>query len=162
MLDLAETIEDLHARLGEHRKAMQDRPHLEAERNQLITDAESLLKDVRPELALAEVETLRPVLKKRVRITELGNQRQALTERVTQAGKALRNSETRLQQLRAECEDIAETGSPEALRKQVTLARKQGDLDKVLRAGRSELESLEKACLDDLSRLGCPVAWFAR
>ena len=31
-LDLSESIEDLHARLGGHRKAMQDRPHLEAER----------------------------------------------------------------------------------------------------------------------------------
>ena len=157
VLEFAETIEDLHARLGGHRKAMQDRPRLEAERNQLLADAESLLKDVRPELTLAEVETLRPVLKKRVRITELGNQRQALTERVTQAGKALRHSETRLQQLRVDCEGVAEAGSPEALRQQVTLARKLGDLDKVLRAGRSELESLEKGCLDDLSRLA--VLW---
>ena len=153
VLVLAETIEDLHARLGGHRKAMQDRPHLEAERRQLSAAAESLLKDVRPELALAEVETLRPVLKKRIRITELGNQRQALTERVTLAGKVLRDSETRLQQLRVDCEDIAETGSPEALRKQVILARKRGDLDEVLQAGRSELDSLEKACRDDLSRL---------
>ena len=39
VLELGETIEALHARLGGHRKAMQDRPHLEAERSQLLTDA---------------------------------------------------------------------------------------------------------------------------
>ena len=31
LIEQAESIEDLHARLGSHRKALQDRPHLEAE-----------------------------------------------------------------------------------------------------------------------------------
>ena len=154
VLELAETIEDLHARLGGHRKAMQDHPHLEAQRSQLLTDAEVLLKAVRPELALADAETLRPVMTKGVRIAELGNQRQALTERVTQAGKVLRDSDSRLQQARTDREVLPETGSPEALRKQVTRVRKQGDLDEVLRSGHSELESLERACRGDLARLG--------
>ena len=54
VLELGESIEDLHARLGGHRKAMQDRPHLEAERSQLHADAEALLKMVRPDLSLAD------------------------------------------------------------------------------------------------------------
>jgi len=154
MLALGETIEALHARLGGHRKAMQDCPHLEAQHSQLLTDAERLLRAVRPELALADAGTLQPVIRKGVRITELGNQRQALKERVSQAGKALRGLETRLQQALAAREKLAAVAPPEGLRKQVVLARKQGDLDEMLRSGRSQLESLEQACLDDLSRLG--------
>ena len=154
VLALGETIEDLHARLGGHRKAMQDCPHLEAQRTQLLTDAERLLREVHPELALADAGTLQPVIRKGVRITELGNQRQALTERVFQTGKTLRRLETRLQQSLAAHEKLAEAAPPEALRKQVVLARKQGDLDEMLRSGRSQLESLEQASLDDLSRLG--------
>jgi uncharacterized protein YhaN len=154
VLALGETIEDLHARLGGHRKAMQDCPHLEALHSQLLTDAERLLRAVRPELALADAGTLQAVIRKGVRITELGNQRQVLTERVSQAGKALRRLETRLQQALAAREKLAEVVSPGALRKQVVLARKQGDLDELLRSGRSQLESLEQACLDNLSRLG--------
>jgi uncharacterized protein YhaN len=154
VLALGEAIENLHARLGGHRKAMQDCPHLEAQHSQLLADAERLLRAVRPELALADAGTLQPVIRKGVRITELGNQRQALTERVSQAGKALRRLETRLQQTLAAREKLAEAAPPEALRKQVVLARKQGDLDELLRTGRSQLESLEQACLDDLSRLG--------
>ena len=54
LLDQAENIEDLHARLGGHRKALQDRPHLEAEGQQLLTDAESILKEIRPDLELKD------------------------------------------------------------------------------------------------------------
>jgi len=154
VLELGETIEALHARLGGHRKAMQDSPHLEAQHGQLLTDAKLLLGAVRPEFTLADAEVLRPVISKGVRITELGNQRQALTERMSQAGKALRGLESRFQQARAARDKLAEIAPPEALRKQVVLARKQGDLDEMLRSSRSQLESLEQVCQDDLSRLG--------
>jgi uncharacterized protein YhaN len=154
VLALGETIGDLRARLAVHKKAMKDCPQLEAQHSQLLADAELLLRTVRPDLALSDAGTLQPVIRKGVRITELGNQRQALTERVSQAGKALRRLETRLQQALAAREKLAEVEPPEALRKQVVLGRKQGDLDALLRTGRSQLESLEQACLDDLSRLG--------
>ena len=85
---------------------------------------------------------------KGVRITELGNQQQALTERADKAGKAQRDTETRLQKVRTAREALAETGSPGGAAQAGPLARKRGDLDDMLRAGRDETESLEKACLD--------------
>jgi len=154
ILELGETIEDLHARLGGHRKAMQDRPHLEAERDQLLTDTAALLKAVRPDIALADAETLRPVLSRGARITDLGNQRQALIERERQSVKLQREQEARLQKAREERAALAEAGSSEALHKQVTLARRQGDLDESLRTARDEYAALEQACRHDLSRLG--------
>ncbi|MCG6860519.1 MAG: AAA family ATPase [Chromatiaceae bacterium] len=154
VLELGETIEDLQVRLGSHRKAMQDRPHLEAQRSQLTADAAVLLEVVRPELSLADADRLRHVLTKSVRITELGNQRQALTQRLSNAKSALRDTDTRLKQVCASREALAKVGSPGQLQKQILLARKQGDLDEALRSGRSQLESSETECLEDLSRLG--------
>ena len=154
ILELGETIGDLHERLGGHRKAMQDRPHREAERGQLLTDAEALLKAVRQDLSLDDADTLRPVLSRAARITDLGNQRQALIERERQAVKLQRAHEARLQKAREERAELAEAGSSEALRKQLTLARRQGDLDESLRTARDEYETLQQACCHDLSRLG--------
>ncbi|WP_419619175.1 AAA family ATPase, partial [Thiolapillus sp.] len=54
LLDQAESIEDLHTRLGSYRKAQQDRPHLEAERQQQLTDIKSILKEIRPDLELRD------------------------------------------------------------------------------------------------------------
>jgi uncharacterized protein YhaN len=153
ILELGETIKDLHARVGGYRTAMQDRPHLVAERSQLLTDTEALLKAVRPDISLANAVTLRPVLSKGARITDLGNQRQALIERERQVVKLQREHESRLQKAREERAELAEAGSSAALRKQATLARRQGNLDESLRTARDEYETLEQACRHDLSRL---------
>ena len=154
ILELGETIEDLHARLGGHRKAMQDRPHLEAERSQLLADAGALLKTVRPDLSLADAETLRPVLSKGARIMDLGNRRQVLIEGEHQAIKLQREHESRLQKVREERAQFSETGSSELLRKQVALARRQGELDESVQAARNGYEMLLQTCRNDLSRLG--------
>ncbi|MEJ2680954.1 MAG: AAA family ATPase [Gammaproteobacteria bacterium] len=52
VLEQAENIAALHARLGAYRKAQQDRPQLEAETQQFVADAVSILKTHRPDLAL--------------------------------------------------------------------------------------------------------------
>ncbi|MFT4573019.1 MAG: hypothetical protein ACI85E_000213 [Marinomonas primoryensis] len=153
LLTLSETIADLHARLGGHRKALQDRPQVDIQCGLLLKDAEELLKSVRPELSLNDVEELRPVLNKSVRIAELGNQHQALTERVFQVNKTLRDSTRQLKLLREECEQLTEPSSAAALRIQINLVRKSGNMDEGLRASLSEFETLEQNCEDKLARL---------
>ncbi|MBL1294154.1 MAG: AAA family ATPase [Thiotrichales bacterium] len=153
LLSLSETIADLHARLGGHRKALQDRPQLDVQCGLFLKDAEELLKSVRPELSLNDAEELRPVLNKSVRIAELGNQHQALTERVFQVNKALRDATSRLKLLREEREQLTEPGSAAALRIQINLVRKSGNMDEGLRTSLSEFETLEQSCEDKLARL---------
>jgi len=153
LLSLSESIADLHARLGSHRKALQDRPQLEAQCGLLLKDAEVLLKSVRPELTLDDVESLRPVMNKSIRIAELGNRHQALTERVSQVDKALRDSTSRLKLLREERENLVEARSVAALRSQINIVRKPGDMDERLRTSLSEFETLEQKCLAKLAQL---------
>jgi len=153
LLDQAENIEDLHARLGGHRKALQDRPHLEAEGQQLLTDAESLLKEIRPDLELKSIEGLRPVLAKRQAVVELGSKNAVLISRVEQAESSLRETEKRLKIARKEREEIPQSGSSKALHRAIAATRKLGDLDVLIQSAGSELTSLQSECTVDLSRL---------
>jgi uncharacterized protein YhaN len=153
VIEQAEAIEVLHERLGSHRKAMQDRPRREAERHQLFAEVEFLLKDIRPDLASSEVEVLRPVLARRVRITDLGNQRQALITRVKQTHKNSRDTQKRLEKTRRLQQELPKAVSPEALRRAVLAARKVGDRDRELTANRNELQQLETQGVTTLARL---------
>lgn len=153
LLDQAENIEDLHARLGSHRKAQQDRPHLGAERQQLLSDAESLLKLVRPDFALEEMEKLRPILARRQGITELGNKKAVLITQVEQTGSSQRETESRLKFARRERNELPEAASSEALRRTIAATRKLGDMDVAIQSVQSELASLQAQCAAELSRL---------
>jgi uncharacterized protein YhaN len=153
LLEQAEIIEDLHARLGGHRKALQDRPHLEAEGQQLQTDAESMLKEIRPDLELKAIEELRPILARRQAIAELGGKNPVLKSRVEQAEASLRGTEKRLKAARKERDEIPESGSTDALHRAITAARKQGELDASIQSVQSQLASLQADCAGDLARL---------
>ncbi|MDT8376070.1 MAG: AAA family ATPase [Mariprofundaceae bacterium] len=153
LLEQAENIEDLHARLGGHRKALQDRPHLEAETKQLLTDAESILKEIRPDLELKAIEELRPVLARRQAIAELGGRNALLNARVGQAESSLREIEKRLRTARKERDEIPESGSTDALHRVIAAARKQGELDTSIQSTKSQLTSLQAECAADLSKI---------
>lgn len=153
LLEQAENIEDLHARLGGHRKAQQDRPHLEAESKQLLADAESLLKENRPDLEFKNIEQLRPVMAKRQPIASLGNKEAVLNARAEQAETSLRETEKRLQAARKERDEIAKSGSTDALHRAIAAARKQGELDASIQSTQSQLAGQEAECVADLSRL---------
>ena len=153
LLGQAENIEDLHARLGGHKKALQDLPYLEAERQQLLTDAESILKEVRPDLKLADIEILRSILQRRQTITELGNKNAVLVSHVEQAESSRRETETRLKIVRKERHELPESGSSEALRRTISMARKQGEMDAAIQSAHAEFSRLQVQCTVDLSRL---------
>ena len=149
----SESIEALHTRMGGYRKAMQDRPKLEAEYKQLRTDILSLLKDVRTDLAFEDIEVLRPVFAKRQKITELGNKNPVLAMQEKQAKTKSHETEIRLVDTRKAHKKLLGTGSPTNLRKTVIAARKMGDVDNTIQANRSELASLTEDCGSDLARL---------
>ncbi|PUB84842.1 MAG: chromosome segregation protein SMC [gamma proteobacterium symbiont of Ctena orbiculata] len=153
LLEQAEIIEDLHARLGGHRKALQDRPHLEAEAQQLLTDAGSILKEIRPDLELKATEQLRPIVARRQSIAELGSKNAVLNARVEQAKASLRETEKRLKSARKERDEITESGDTDDLHRAIAAARKQGELDASIQSTQSQLTSLQTECAEDLAQL---------
>lgn len=153
LLEQQEIIEDLHARLGGHRKALQDRPHLEAEAQQLLTDAGSFLKEIRPDLELKDIEALRPLLAQRQTIAELGGKKALLDVQVKQAETSLRETEKRLKAARNERNEITESVDTDALHRAIAAARKQGELDTSIQSAQSQYASLQVECTGDLARL---------
>ena len=153
LLEQAEIIEDLHARLGGHRKALQDRPHLEAEAQQLLTDAGSILKENRPDLELKAAEQLRPIVARRQSIAELGSKNAVLNARVEQAKSSLRETEKRLKSARKERDEITESGDTDDLHRAIAAARKQGELDASIQSTQRQLTSLQTECAENLAQL---------
>ena len=153
LLEQAENIENLHARLGGHRKALQDRPHLDAERRQLLTDAESILKEIRPDLDLSAADSLRPFLSKRQRIADLGSQEAVLKARVEQVRTNLRATNKRLEAARKKRDEISVSNATDSLHRAIAVARKQGELDSLIQATRREMKSQHTECATDLARL---------
>jgi len=153
LLDQTESIENLHARLGGHRKALQDRPHLDAERQQLLADAEFILKEIRSDLELKDIEQLRPVLSRRPHLADLGSNNAVLSARVEQAETSLRETNKRLKAARKERDDIPESGPAEALHRAITAARKQGELDASIQSTQRDIAILRTECATDLARL---------
>ena len=153
LLDQAENIEDLHARLGGHRKALQDRPHLEAEAQQLLTDAESILKETHPDLKLKDIDKLRPVLARRQAIAELASKNARLNASLEQLESSLRETEMRLRIARKEHNEIPASGSTDSLHRAIAAARKQGELDALVKSTQGHLTSLQTECAAGLSRL---------
>jgi uncharacterized protein YhaN len=154
MLEQGESIETLHARLGGYRKAMQDRPHLEAECKQLLADAGSLLKEIRPGMVLKDIDQLCSVFARRQRIIDLGNQKQVLVTHVRQANHIQHETGSRLEELCRKRRQLPEAGSPDRLRRAIAAARKLGDVDSRIQSARSELSTIQAQCDSRLARLG--------
>jgi uncharacterized protein YhaN len=153
LLERGAEIEELLERLGAHRKALQDRPHLDAERQQLLADAASLLKAVRPDFEFESVEKLRPLLARHQKISELGGQYAVLISRLELAESSRRETEAQLKRLRKESSELPEGPPSEPLRRAIVAARKLGDIDLSLQSAGSELASLQRQCTSDFARL---------
>jgi len=157
LLDQAGLVDDLQLRLGEYRKGQKDRPERNGMRITLRREAALLLQEVRPDLSLAEVETLRPVLSRRRTIQTLTGRYGALSEQLKQAGKNRAAAEEELQEvvkMEASLPRSAEAGN---LLQTVKLARKSGEIDGHIEKNRTELEQEQKAALSELKRLGLPL-----
>jgi uncharacterized protein YhaN len=153
LLDQAEQIEDLHARLGGYRKALQERPGLELQCQQRQKDVEAILKEIRPDFELKDIEKLRTVLVRRQSIAELGSKNALLTARSEQVESSLRETEIRLKVARKELDRIPEPASTDALHQVIVAARKQGRLDDSIQSMRSQLACLQADCTADHARL---------
>ncbi len=153
LLDQAESIEQLHTRLGSHRKAQLDKPHLAAERQQLLNDAAFLLKEVRPDLELNDIENLRPLLARRQSITQMGTKKTLLMAAAEQLESSRRETDLRLKAAYKERHEVPETSSAAALRSAIAAATKQGDIDRMIQSVQRDLANLQTECAADLSRL---------
>jgi uncharacterized protein YhaN len=154
LLNQAERVDDFHQRLGEYRKGQKDRPERNGMRISLRREAALLLQQVRPDLPLEEVETLRPVLAKKRTVQTLSTQYEAINQQLTLAQKQSKAAEQELKEVEKGLSAIQETKEPQSLLRAVKLAQKSGDVDTQLEKSRSDVELNKKECLVELKRIG--------
>ncbi|HVC92213.1 MAG TPA: AAA family ATPase [Pirellulales bacterium] len=154
LLARGDSVEELRNDLGGYRKAQRDRPVLEGRRGQLMSDSRQILAHLRPDLTLADVESLRLTKKQELELQNLGNQRGTLATRAVHARQNLEKCEKRLQTVRRELASLESARSFDALLIAVRRAQSFGDLEHDLAAARAELARLEQRTVDELARLG--------
>jgi len=157
VLEHAELVDDFHQRLGEYHKAQRDRPVRDGMRISLRKEASQLLKQIRPDLPLEEVETLRPVLSKKKTVQALSSRFEAVNLQVQQAKKQAKAAEREMEEAAKGLAAMAAPGDPHGphgLDQAVKLARQAGDLDSQITQRQSEVEQENKECLAELKRIG--------
>lgn len=154
LLQEADGVTHLVERLGSHRKAFKDLPRLQGEKIVLTSDAQNLLKDLKPHASFSEVESLRLSTANRAGIRQLGNRHEAIQERLGRAQQDLKKCENKLDVKKRELASIKVPTRAEDLRLAVASALQEGKIDQELKKSASELESKKKQAQLELTKLG--------
>ena len=154
LLEQSDVIDDFHQRLGEYRKGQKDRPERNGMRINLRTEASLLLKHVRPDIDLNDVDSLRPMLSKKRTIQSLSSQFEAISQNVRQTARrerAARKEHEETEQSLSARPPILDTHELEL---SVKLARKAGNIDDTISKAQNEVTQGRTECHADLQRIG--------
>jgi uncharacterized protein YhaN len=164
-------IDALAGALGSYRKAQRDCPGLAAQRTQLQRNAETILRQVRPDLSLDSAEQIALTTRQRGTIRRLCREHPALSEKLAQGRSKVRELEAALA-----AAEIALSESPPPqdigpLREALHRAQSHGDLEQRLAEENVKLQTLAdqaaislqalglwSGSLDDLEKLAAPGA----
>ena len=150
----SEKVDNFHQRLGEYRKGQKDRPERNGMRISLRAEAARLLKQVRPDLSLDEVETLRPVLTRKKTVQTLSGRYETISQQLSHASKQSHAAGQECQEAARALAALPEARESERLFQAVKLAQKAGNIDERLDKGRRDVGLSKKNCLAELKRMG--------
>jgi uncharacterized protein YhaN len=154
LIDQAELVDDFHQRLGEYRKGQKDKPERNGMRITLRKEAASLLKQVRPDLSLEDVETLRPVLSKKRTMQTLSAKYESINQQLLQAEKNEKEADHELRETDKTLATMPEIADFQGLLQAMKLAQKAGQIDAQFEKSSMEVEEGKKICLAELKRIG--------
>jgi len=154
LLEHDEVVDDFHQRLGEYRKGQKDKLLRDGMRINLRKDAASFLKQVRPDLPLVEVETLRPVLARKRTVQALSGQYAAIRQQLALAGKRKKEADQELREVKQRLVAMPAAEDNRQLLQAVKLAQKAGAIDAQLEKSTSEISQDKKECRAQLKRIG--------
>lgn len=125
----SEPVNDLHQRLGSHRKALSDRPGLVGRRGEQRALAKRLLGELRPELDIEGAETLRLFVGRRARIQRLAAERERLDERLESARRRHKEAREQAEALGRDTSSLPPGRDSEKLVAAIEEARRRGDAE---------------------------------
>jgi len=155
LLDNEEVILALYKETGGVDKAVQDRPQQNAKRGLLRSEAEQLLKGVRPDLGLGDADRLRPLTGDKKWIAGLASQHILLQQKKENTAGALRDVEDEQAAIKKELGEQAKSNLDLGeLKAAVAAARKTGNLEQRLADAQKRASEESAACGSEFSRLG--------
>jgi len=154
LLDQADSIQDLHQRLGAYRKGMADRQGLEAKLIQERASAAEILRRVRPDLDIDQVGNLRSLLEQRREIMAHGSKLDVLDKECRDSTQALGSKQDELERKRAELDSLPKDIDITVLRQAIEEAVILGDIDSTLEAQTAEAIQKKEAFRAGMLQLG--------
>ncbi|MBT8354634.1 MAG: AAA family ATPase [Desulfofustis sp.] len=154
LLDHGELVDDFHQRLGEYRKGQKDKPERNGMRISLRQEAAQLMKQVRPDLGLEDVDSLRPVLARKKTIQTLSGRFEAINHQLRQAENQSEIAELEMREVKQTLAGLEEIQNSQELEQAVRLAHRTGDLDTLIVEHRDRVERSAAECRAELQRIG--------
>ncbi len=154
LLARAAEIEKASRDLSVHRKAQSDLPGLSAQRDLHEKEAATLLRELQPDLPLADVEKLKLARRQVVDIQNLGNRQKALEEAIRQSSRDIAQSQRRHGDIADQLAKLPPPRDPAVLADALRQARSQGSLAQQAESLRAELHALRQQAQIDLRKLG--------
>lgn len=155
LLENEERIQRIHRDLGAAEKAMNDLPAQESSRQGLLSEADALLKRIRPDVDLTDANSLRPLLNRRKRITELVRKHDQLTEKNSSIEEDIDCAEDEREQNKKEFEGLSSMKlNLGEIKAAISSARRSGNIEERLMGARKKSDEQVIFCKGELSRLG--------
>lgn len=139
LLEQAAAVSQVCEQLSSYRNAVRDLPQVRAVRQQLIAQATTILRGLRPDLSLDQAECLRLTELERSRIKKLANDHGALVERRRSANDLAEDARKQWEQTQDRLRSMPLSPDVGALQHSLERARKPGDLEAELQKRRREL-----------------------
>jgi uncharacterized protein YhaN len=144
IIEAGATIRELHNQLSAHRKAAHDAISLRASHRHEVSDGTEVLKELRPEFEWEHVERLKLSEQQRVRIRDLGSERQSLYDRLSGAKEDLTELEGDLARRRSKLDGLEAQPDVQPLSLAINQAHRAGDPDADLAGAHHELERAQQ------------------
>lgn len=172
LLERAESIEQLHVRLGSYQQSMRERTTLLAECGQLEADVATIRRDLARGSEKEDASSIRPLtVDERALIQELGSIREVVFKTETDAQSALSRHAARHVVISKNLQAIGPPPDSLRLQRAIVQAQRLGSIEEDIATDRALLNrdlaqagvdlaalGLWSGTLDELERLPCPSA----
>ena len=152
VIESAGLIEQLHQDLGSHRKAMKDRSRLVVQEEGLEAEAGAILRELRNDLTLDQVEQLRLGRAETVRIQELGSIHEGLAATLEGIKKEIHRYSLQRDQLERHLAGLETPRDTMELQRAIKRVRQYGPLEEEYQAECRRIGEAEQAARLSLKR----------
>ena len=155
LLALEFEIEELQERAGACQKALRDRDiTLQTKRNEITLHAERILKELKLNRTLEEIDDLRVTPEQRIEVQNLGNEEKQVNSKPAEIAAEIDRLKTVIREHHDQVAELADSKDLSTLEKSCRLARKHDSLDEEIETLQSDYENQRKNIASKIGSLG--------